>query len=196
MLKPTLNRSSISDSIVGGFIAALLATTVAMIAGSFQLDLNPNFPRITLSGLYYPVLDTFNIYGGFAAVAFSLFFAKTLFEITDGYANTVKSNIYGVLLVMFVYGGTIEMQYTIGPSLIAITLYSTLLFLVYKFIIKNNYMLIPFMVLFGRIISTFSSNELGAFNSYPNEALFMVASYLVGIVVWVQLTKFFFDTDQ
>ena len=196
MLKPTLNRSSISDSIVGGFIAALLATTFAMIAGSFQLDLNPNFPRINLSGLYYPIIDTFNIYGGFVAVAFSLFFAKTLFEITDGFANTVKSNIYGVLLVMFVYGGTIEMQYTIGPSLIAIILYSTLLFLVYKFIIKNNYMLIPFMVLFERIISTFSSNELGAFNSYPNEALFMVASYLVGIVVWVQLTKFFFDTDQ
>lgn len=57
-------------------------------------------------------------------------------------------------------------------------------------------MLIPFMVLFERIISTFSSNELGAFNSYPNEAIFMVVSYLVGIVVWVQLTKFFFDTDQ
>jgi hypothetical protein len=97
---------------------------------------------------------------------------------------------------MFVYGGTIEMQYTIIPSLIAISLYSTLLFLVYKFLIKNNYMLIPFMVLFERIISTFSSNELGTFNSYPNEALYMVASYLLGVVVWVQLTKFFFDTDQ
>ena len=196
MLKPTLNRSSISDSIVGGFIAALLATTVAMIAGSFQLDLNPNFPRITLAGLYYPIIGTFNIYGGFTVVAFSLFFAKTLFEFTDGYASTVKSNIYGVLLVMFVYGGTIEMQYNIGPSLMAITLYSTLLFMVYKFIIKNNYMLIPFMVLFDKIIRTFSSNELGAFNSYPNEALFMVASYLVAIVVWVQLTKFFFDADE
>ena len=196
MLKPTLNRSSISDSLVGGFIAALLATTVAMIAGSFQLDLNPNFPRITLAGSYYPIINTFNIYGGFTVIAFSLFFAKTLFEFTDGYASTVKSNIYGVLLVMFVAGGTIEMQYNIGPSLMAITLYSILLFMVYKFIIRNNYMLIPFMVLFEKIIRTFSNNELGAFNSYPNEALFMIVSYLLAIVVWVQLTKFFFDTDQ
>jgi hypothetical protein len=57
------------------------------------------------------------------------------------------------------------------------------------------------MVLFERIISTFSSNELGTFNSYPNEALYMVASYLLGIVVWVQLTDesnryFFYERNN
>ncbi len=196
MLKPTLNRTSITESILGGFIGALLASTIAVIAGSFQLDLNPNFPSIGLAGYYYPVIDTFNIYGGFVAVAFSLFFAKTLFEWTDGYANTIKSNIYGILLVMFVNGGNIEMQYNIIPSLIAITLYSVMLFGVYKFIIKNNYMLIPFMVLFGRIISTFANNELGSFNSYPNESLLLVVSFLLGTIVWVQLTKYFFADSK
>jgi hypothetical protein len=57
-------------------------------------------------------------------------------------------------------------------------------------------MLIPFMVLFGRIINTFSDNEFGAFNSYPNEAILLVVSFAIGLVVWVQLTKFFFDSKQ
>jgi hypothetical protein len=97
---------------------------------------------------------------------------------------------------MFVYGGEIGMQYNIGLSLLLITLYSIVLFMVYKFIIKNNYMLIPFMVLFGRIINTFLNNEFGAFNSYPNEAILLVVSFAIGLVVWVQLTKFFFDSKQ
>ena len=196
ILKDTLNRTSLSDSIVGGLVAALLGAISAMLIGTFQLDLNPNFPRITLGGSYYPILDTFNIYGGFVSVAFTLFFAKILFEWTDGYANTIKSTLYGILLVMFVYGGEIGMQYNIGLSLLLITLYSIVLFMVYKFIIKNNYMLIPFMVLFGRIINTFSNNEFGAFNSYPNEAILLVVSFAIGLVVWVQLTKFFFDSKQ
>jgi hypothetical protein len=97
---------------------------------------------------------------------------------------------------MFVYGGEIGMQYNIGLSLVLITLYSIVLFMVYKFIIKNNYMLIPFMVLFARVINIFAGNELGAFNSYPNETILLGVSYAIGIVVWTQLTKFFFDTDQ
>jgi hypothetical protein len=129
-------------------------------------------------------------------VAFSLFFAKTLFEWTDGYSNNIKSNVYGILLVMFVSGGEIGMQYNIGPSLVLITLYSIVLFMIYKFIIKNNYMLIPFMVLFARAINIFAGNELGAFNSYPNEVILLGVSYTIGLVVWTQLTKFFFDTDQ
>ena len=197
MLKSTINRSSLSDSIIGGLVAALLVATSAMLIGTFQLDLNPNFPRITLGGSYYPILDTFNIYGGlFISVAFSLFFAKTLFEWTDGYSNNIKSNVYGILLVMFVYGGEIGMQYNIGLSLVLITLYSIVLFMIYKFIIKNNYMLIPFMVLFARVINIFAGNELGAFNSYPNETILLGVSYAIGLVVWTQLTKFFFDTDQ
>jgi hypothetical protein len=52
------------------------------------------------------------------------------------------------------------------------------------------------MVLFGRIINIFSNNEFGAFNSYPNEAILLVISYAIGLVVWVQLTKLFFDSKQ
>jgi len=196
ILKDTLNRTSLSDSIIGGLVAALLGAISAMLIGTFQLDLNPNFPRITLGGSYYPILDTFNIYGGFVSVAFTLFFAKILFEWTDGYANTIKSTLYGILLVMFVYGGEIGMQYNIGLSLLLITLYSIVLFMIYKFIVKNNYMLIPFMVLFGSIVNTFSNNECGAFNSYPNEAILLVISFAIGLVVWAQLTKFFFDSKQ
>ena len=57
-------------------------------------------------------------------------------------------------------------------------------------------MLIPFMVLFARAINILTGNELGAFNSYPNEAILLGVSYAIGLVVWIQLTKFFFDTDQ
>ena len=196
MLKPTLNRSSLSDAMLGGLVAALLSATFAAVVGSFQLDLNPNFPRIALSGIYYPAINTFNLYGILVSVGFSLFFAKTLFEWTNGYSNSAKSNIYGILLVMFVYGSAIEIQYNILPSMLLMTIYSVLLFMVYKFIIKNNYMLIPFMVLFSRAITRFAGNEFGSFNSYPNESLLLGVSFVIGTLVWVQLTKFFFDNNE
>ena len=196
MLKPTFNRSSLSDAMIGGLVAALLSVTFATVVGSFQLDLNPNFPSIGLSGFYYPTINTFNLYGILVAVGFSLFFAKILFEWTNGYSNNAQSNIYGILLVMFVYGNAIEIQYNILPSMLLMIIYSVLLFMVYKFIIKNNYMLIPFMVLFSRAITRFANNEFGSFNSYPNESLLLGVSFVIGTLVWIQLTKFFFDNNE
>ena len=52
------------------------------------------------------------------------------------------------------------------------------------------------MVLFSRAITRFSGNEFGSFNSYPNESLLIGVSFVIGTLVWVQLTKFFFDNNE
>ena len=60
-----------------------------VLAGSFQLNLNPNFASFNLTS-YYPIYDTLNAYTFFGPIAFNIFLAAVLYDITKGGAMISK----------------------------------------------------------------------------------------------------------
>ena len=68
-----------------------------------------------------------------------------------------------------------------------------LIFAIFKFIIKNNYAMIPFYTLFIRFYDRFAATDFGAVSSYPNELLFMGLSLILASFVLVSLTKKLFN---
>ena len=54
------------------------------LVGSFQLNLNPNFATFNLTS-YYPLYDTLNVYTFFGPIAFNIFLAALLNEITKNF---------------------------------------------------------------------------------------------------------------
>ena len=114
-----------------------------VLAGSFQLNLNPNFASFNLTS-YYPLYDTFNAYTFFGPIAFNIFLAAMLYDITKGWSNDIKGNLIAYILVVAVFTSDVGFQYDIGSSIMIALLYGALIFAIFKFIIKNNYAMIPF----------------------------------------------------
>ena len=192
MIKSSANNVKIIDAVLGGLIVALSMIAALTLVGSFQLNLNPNFASFNLTS-YYPLYNTLNAYSFFGPIAFNIFFAALLNEVTKGWGGDIKRNILAYILVVAVFTSDLGFQYDIVKSILLALVYGGLIFLIFKFIIKNNYAMIPFYTLFIKFYERFASSDFGAVSSYENEILFMVLSLVLSTLVMVSLTKRLFN---
>ena len=192
MIKSSVNNIKIIDAVLGGFVVALSMIAALAVVGSFQLNLNPNFASFNLTS-YYPLYDTLNVYTYFGPIAFNIFFAALLNEITKGWGSDIKGNVLAYLLIVAVFTADLGFQYAIINSITLAFAYGGIIFLIFKFIIKNNYAMIPFYTLFLRFFDRFAATDFGAVSSYQNETLFMVLSLVLATFVMVSLTKKLFN---
>tara|TARA_Y100001968_G_scaffold209581_1_gene192747 strand:- start:1947 stop:5324 length:3378 start_codon:yes stop_codon:yes gene_type:complete len=204
LVQPSINNINIKDAILGGVIVALTMIASIVLAGSFQLDLNPNFAIFNLTS-YYPLYDTLNAYTFFGPIAFNIFFAALLNEITKGWSNNknifnvhkdyLRGNILAYILIVAVYTSDLGFQYNIVSSISIALLYGALIFAIFKFIIRNNYAMIPFYTLFMKFYDRFAATDFGAVSSYQNELIFMILSLILATFVMVYLTKKLFNMN-
>ena len=194
LVQPSINNIKIKDAILGGVIVALTMIASLVLAGSFQLNLNPNFASFNLTS-YYPLYDTLNAYTFFGPIAFNIFLAAMLYDITKGWSNDIKGNLLAYILVVAVFTSDVGFQYDIASSIMIALLYGALIFAIFKFIIKNNYAMIPFYTLFMRFYDRFAASDFGAVSSYPNELLFLGLSLILASFVMVSLTKKLFNMN-
>ncbi len=194
LVQPSINNIKMKDAILGGVIVALTMIASLVLAGSFQLNLNPNFASFNLTS-YYPLYDTLNAYTFFGPIAFNIFLAAMLYDITKGWSNDIKGNLLAYILVVAVFTGDIGFQYDIVSSIMIALLYGALIFAIFKFIIKNNYAMIPFYTLFMRFYDRFAATDFGTVSSYPNELLFLGLSLILASFVMVSLTKKLFNMN-
>ena len=123
LVQPSINNIKIKDAILGGIIVALSMIASLVLAGSFQLNLNPNFASFNLTS-YYPIYDTFNAYTFFGPIAFNIFLAAVLYDITKGWSNDIKGNLIAYILVVAVFTSDIGFQYDIVSSIMIALLLS------------------------------------------------------------------------
>ena len=194
LVQPSINNIKMKDAILGGVIVALTMIASLVLAGSFQLNLNPNFAIFNLTS-YYPLYDTLNAYTFFGPIAFNIFLAAMLHDITKGWSNDIKGNLIAYMLVVAVFTSDIGFQYDIRSSIMIALLYGALIFAIFKFIIKNNYAMIPFYTLFMRFYDRFAASDFGAVSSYSNELLFLGLSLILASFVMVSLTKKLFNMN-
>ena len=161
LVQPSINNIKMKDAILGGVIVALTMIASLVLAGSFQLNLNPNFAIFNLTS-YYPLYDTLNAYTFFGPIAFNIFLAAMLHDITKGWSNDIKGNLIAYMLVVAVFTSDVGFQYDISSSIMIALLYGALIFAIFKFIIKNNYAMIPFYTLFMRFYDRFAASDFGA----------------------------------
>ena len=194
LVQPSINNIKMKDAILGGVIVALTMIASLVLAGSFQLNLNPNFAIFNLTS-YYPLYDTLNAYTFFGPIAFNIFLAAMLHDITKGWSNDIKGNLIAYMLVVAVFTSDVGFQYDISSSIMIALLYGALIFAIFKFIIKNNYAMIPFYTLFMRFYDRFAASDFGAVSSYSNELLFLGLSLILASFVMVSLTKKLFNMN-
>ena len=194
LVQPSINNIKMKDAILGGVIVALTMIASLVLAGSFQLNLNPNFASFNLTS-YYPLYDTLNAYTFFGPIAFNIFLAAMLYDITKGWSNDIKGNMIAYILVVAVFTSDVGFQYDIASSIMIALLYGALIFAIFKFIIKNNYAMIPFYTLFMRFYDRFAASDFGAVSSYSNELLFLGLSLILASFVMVSLTKKLFNMN-
>ena len=181
MIKSSVNNIRIKDAVLGGLIVALSMVASLTLVGSYQLNLNPNFASFNLTS-YYPLYDTLNAYGFFGPIAFNIFFAALLNEITKGWSNNLRGNLLAYILVVAVFTSDLGFQYNIANSIMLALIYGALIFLIFKFIIKNNYAMVPFYTLFMKFYGRFAATDFGSISSYPNEILFMSLSLILSLI--------------
>ena len=192
MIKSSVNNIRIKDAVLGGLIVALSMVASLTLVGSYQLNLNPNFASFNLTS-YYPLYDTLNAYGFFGPIAFNIFFAALLNEITKGWSNNLRGNLLAYILVVAVFTSDLGFQYNIANSIMLALIYGALIFLIFKFIIRNNYAMVPFYTLFMKFYGRFAATDFGSISSYPNEILFMSLSLILATLIMSLLTKELFN---
>ena len=84
-------------------------------------------------------------------------------------------------------------QYNIANSIMLALIYGALIFLIFKFIIRNNYAMVPFYTLFMKFYGRFAATDFGSISSYPNEILFMSLSLILATLIMSLLTKELFN---
>ena len=192
MIKSSINNIRIKDAVLGGLIVALSMVASLTLVGSYQLNLNPNFASFNLTS-YYPLYDTLNAYGFFGPIAFNIFFAALLNEITKGWSNNFRGNLLAYILIVAVFTSDLGFQYNISNSIMLALIYGALIFLIFKFIIRNNYAMVPFYTLFMKFYGRFAATDFGSVSSYPNEILFMSLSLILATLIMSLLTKELFN---
>ncbi len=113
----------------------------------------------------------------------------------DG-SSDLKKNLLAFLLVVGVYTSDIGFQYNMVLSISLALAYGALIFMIFKYIIRNNYAMVPFYTLFIKLYERFVSTDFGNVISYPNENWFMLASLILSIFVMVSLTKKLFNISD
>ena len=194
MIKSSINNIRIKDAVLGGLIVALSMVASLTLVGSYQLNLNPNFASFNLTS-YYPLYDTLNAYGFFGPIAFNIFFAALLNEITKGWSNNFRGNLLAYILIVAVFTSDLGFQYNIANSIMLALIYGALIFLIFKFIIRNNYAMVPFYTLFMKFYGRFAATDFGSVSSYPNEILFMSLSLILATLIMSLLTKELFNMN-
>ena len=194
MIKSSINNIRIKDAVLGGLIVALSMVASLTLVGSYQLNLNPNFASFNLTS-YYPLYDTLNAYGFFGPIAFNIFFAALLNEITKGWSNNFRGNLLAYILIVAVFTSDLGFQYNIANSIMLALIYGALIFLIFKFIIRNNYAMVPFYTLFMKFYGRFAATDFGSVSSYPNEILFMGLSLILATLIMSLLTKELFNMN-
>ena len=192
MIKSSINNIRIKDAVLGGLIVALSMVASLTLVGSYQLNLNPNFASFNLTS-YYPLYDTLNAYGFFGPIAFNIFFAALLNEITKGWSNNFRGNLLAYILIVAVFTSDLGFQYNIANSIMLALIYGALIFLIFKFIIRNNYAMVPFYTLFVKFYGRFAATDFGSVSSYQNEILFMSLSLILATLIMSLLTKELFN---
>ena len=147
MIKSSVNNIRIKDAVLGGLIVALSMVASLTLVGSYQLNLNPNFASFNLTS-YYPLYDTLNAYGFFGPIAFNIFFAALLNEITKGWSNNLRGNLLAYILVVAVFTSDLGFQYNIANSIMLALIYGALIFLIFSLCVVGAFIFIIDMCVF------------------------------------------------
>ena len=198
MITKSVNKIPLIDSILGGLFSISLLYTIKIFLDSSFHDLYPTYPEISLAGLFIPFIKTVNIYPGIlSSLVFNLLAAKILFDLTKGYKNSIRNNIIGVILTMLLIGfGKFSLTFYLGTSLIKVFIFSIAVFLIYKYVIKNNFTMLPFFTLGGYYINNvLDRGSFFGFQSYPNEGFISLLSVIIAAGLITYLMKFVFEED-
>ena len=199
-LKNLLNnvsaKISLSESIISGLFIALLVVLFKVLINSFFVDISPTFPSLGLSGFIFPQLATLNIFPGLlSTIAFNILGAKILYDYTNRYENSIKYNLIGFILTMIIIGfGNFTITYHVLLSIIKVVIYSVGVFMLYKYIIRNNFSIIPFYTVGVYYLNKgLSKGSFFGFDSYTGESIFILMAVLIFGFVFIYLMNFIFD---
>ena len=187
ILKPTNQKISVADAVFGGLFAAALFYVMTLPLEMLFQDTRVTYPQVFLGGFYIPWISTLNIYHDILyRIAVDLLIAKLLFSFTKGYQNTVKANVIGFLLIALFIGFLhFPISFLMGVSFLKVALISLGTFLIFKYVIRNRYWMVPIFSLgLYAINKGLARGGFFGFESYPYESIVSLASPLIaGIVI-------------
>ena len=199
-LKNLLNnvsaKISLSESIISGLFVASLVVLFKVFINSLFVDISPTFPSLGLSGFIYPPLATLNVFPGLlSTIAFNILGAKILYDYTNRYENSIKYNLIGFILTMLIIGfGNFTITYHVLFSIIKVVIYSVGVFMLYKYIIRNNFSIIPFYTVGVYYLNKgLSKGSFFGFNSYNGESIFILMAVVIFGFEFIYLMNFIFD---
>ena len=199
ILKPSNQKISVAGAVLGGLFAAAVFYLMTLPLEMCFPDTRVTYPSIFSVNYYFPFIGTLNIYPDLLwKLATYLLMAKLLFSFTKGYHNSVKSNLIGFTLVAILVGFTyFPVQFLVGISLLKIALISLGTFLIFKYIIRNNYLMVP---IFTLGIHYFNNGlARGGFfgvESYPYQSIITLASVLIAGMVFLFCMRFVIESNK
>ena len=189
-------KISLSESIISGLFVASLVVLFKVFINSLFVDISPTFPSLGLSGFIYPQVATLNVFPGLmSTIAFNLLGAKILYDYTNRYENSIKYNVIGFILTMLIIGfGNFTITYHLLFSIIKVVIFSVGVFMLYKYIIRNNFSIIPFYTVGVYYLNKgLSKGSFFGFNSYNGESIFILMAVVIFGFVFIYLMNFIFD---
>lgn len=199
MLRKSNHAISLASAMLGGLSSAALFYMITIPLETVFQDIRVTYPEFALSGYYFPFINTLNVYSGILmSIAFNLLTAKLLFDFTKGYKNSVKENLIGFLATVFLVGIMhFPISFLIGVSLLQITIISLGTFLIFKYIIRNHFMMVPFFTIGQFYINkVLAKGSFCGFDSYPNESIMLLISALIAVILLAALRSFIFEENK
>jgi hypothetical protein len=199
LLKETNQRISVTSSVLGGLFAAALFYLMTLPLEMLFPNIGVNYPEATSGRAYFPWINTMNIYPeGLFRISINLLIVKLIYSFTNGYENTVRANVIGFLMsALFVGFLHFPISFLIGISLFKVAFISLGTFLILKFIIRNNYLMVPtFMLGLYYINHCLARGGFFGFEFYPYESIISLASVLIAGSVILFSMRFVIDTDR
>ena len=199
LLKETNQKLSVSGSVLGGLFAAALFYLMTLPLEMLFPNIVVNYPEATSGRSYFPWINTMNIYSeALFRISINLLIIKLIYSFTNGYENTVRANVIGFLMsALFIGFLHFPVSFLMGISLFKVAFISLGTFLILKFIIRNNYLMVPTLMLGLYYINhCLARGGFFGFESYPNESIVSLASVLIAGSVILFLMRFVIDTDR
>ena len=199
ILKPTNQTISVAGAVLGGLFAAAVFYLMTLPLEMLFQDTGVTYPTANLGGLYFPWINTLNIYPELLArIAIDLLIAKLLFSFTNRYQNTMRANLIGFLLTALLIGFYyFPLQFLLGISVLKVALISLGTFLIFKYIIRNRYLMVPIFTLGLYFINNgLARGGFFGFESYPNESIITLASALIGGFFILFSMRFVIDANE
>jgi uncharacterized membrane protein YagU involved in acid resistance len=199
ILKENNHKISVFSAVLGGLFAAAVFYLMTLPLEMCFPNTRVTYPSIFSVNYYFPFIGTLNIYPDLLwKLAIDLLTAKLLFSFTKGYQNSVKCNLIGFALITILVGfAHFPVEFLVGISLLKIALISLGTFLIFKYIIRNNYLMVP---IFTLGIHYFNNGlARGGFfgvESYPYQSIITLASVLIAGMVFLFCMRFVIESNK